>query len=122
MPDVVFCLRKCSPCQFCVADPPEVRLVGTPSKDVEEGRDSVELRCEADANPHANIVWRRSGKAEILSLESTLVLRPVRRSDSGTYTCQARNIVGASQPLTIHLDVKCKYFFIYFLLHTKNDK
>ncbi|XP_065344073.1 kin of IRRE-like protein 2 isoform X4 [Cloeon dipterum] len=87
--------------------PPEVRLVGAPSKDVEEGRDTVELRCESDANPPATITWRRSQKADILNtMNATVTLRPVRRSDTGTYTCQARNVVGASQPLSVHIDVK----------------
>ncbi|XP_059482578.1 hemicentin-1 isoform X4 [Neocloeon triangulifer] len=86
--------------------PPEVRLVGAPSKDVEEGRDAVELKCESDANPPATVSWRRSQRAEMLSVEPTLTLRPVRRSDTGTYTCQARNVVGASQPLSVHIDVK----------------
>ncbi|KAF4518684.1 hypothetical protein B566_EDAN002719 [Ephemera danica] len=87
---------------------PEVRLIGTPTRDVEEGRDNVELRCEADANPPASVVWRRAGRPDILSLEETLPIRPVKRADSGTYTCQARNSVGASQPLSVHLDVKCE--------------
>lgn len=37
--------------------------------DLEEGKESLVLRCEADANPPANIVWRRAGRSEIASLQ-----------------------------------------------------
>lgn len=89
-------------------DPPETRLLGTPGSDIEEGVDTVVLRCVTDANPPAAIVWRRAGKPDISSLEESLQFRPVTRRDSGTYTCEARNSVGVSDPLTVQLDVKCK--------------
>lgn len=37
--------------------------------DLEEGKDSLVLRCIADANPPASIVWRRAGRSEIASLQ-----------------------------------------------------
>ncbi|KAJ9592667.1 hypothetical protein L9F63_015663, partial [Diploptera punctata] len=86
--------------------PPEVRLQGVPLHDLEESRDDVVLRCVADANPPAKIVWKRSGRSEIVSLEETLQFRPVGRQNSGTYTCEAKNLVGASEPLTVDLNVK----------------
>lgn len=51
------------------ADAPTVRLLGSPQIDLEEGKDSLVLRCQADANPPANIVWRRAGRSEIASLQ-----------------------------------------------------
>jgi len=92
-----------------VPDPPEVRLQGAPTHDLEEGRDNVVLRCVADANPPAKIVWKRVGRSDIVSLEETLQFRPVARRDTATYTCQAQNTVGASEPLSVQIDVKCKY-------------
>ncbi|XP_021939888.1 hemicentin-1 isoform X3 [Zootermopsis nevadensis] len=86
--------------------PPEVRLKGAPTQDLEEGRDSVVLMCVADANPVAKIVWKRAGRSDIVSLEETLQFRPVARRDTGTYTCEAQNIVGSSEPLSVHIDVK----------------
>lgn len=50
-------------------DPPTVRLLGQPQIDLEEGKDSLVLRCEADANPPASIVWKRAGRSEIASLQ-----------------------------------------------------
>ncbi|KAF6200938.1 hypothetical protein GE061_005385 [Apolygus lucorum] len=89
-----------------VTYPPEVRLLGTPTADLEESRDNVALRCVTDANPPASVVWKKAGRTDIVSLEESLQFRPVTRKDSGTYTCQARNSLGSSEPLTVNLDVK----------------
>lgn len=70
------------------------------------------LRCEADANPPASIVWRRAGRSEIASLSESLQLRPVGRRDSGLYSCQAQNSVGTSDVLSVQLDIKCKCPFV----------
>ncbi|XP_058119273.1 uncharacterized protein LOC131261290 [Anopheles coustani] len=85
---------------------PSVRLLGAPQIDLEEGKDSLILRCVADANPPASIVWRRAGRSEIASLQESLQLRPVGRRDAGMYTCQAQNSVGTSETMSVQLDVK----------------
>ncbi|XP_063240065.1 hemicentin-2 [Bacillus rossius redtenbacheri] len=85
---------------------PETRLQGAPLADVEEGVDAVTLRCAADANPPATVLWRRAGRSDVVSVQDALQLRPASRRDSGTYTCVARNSVGSSDPLSVHLDVK----------------
>jgi hypothetical protein len=73
----------------------------------------VVLMCVADANPAAKTVWKRGGRSEIVSLEETLQFRPVTRRNTGTYTCEAQNIVGSSEPLSVHIDVKCKYCSVH---------
>lgn len=52
-----------------VADAPTIRLIGSPEIDLEEDKDALVLRCVADANPPASIVWRRAGRSEIASLQ-----------------------------------------------------
>lgn len=94
-------------CFVCSTDAPSIKLLGSPQIDLEEGKDSLVLRCEADANPPASIVWRRAGRSEIASLTESLQLRPVGRRDSGLYTCQAQNSVGTSDALSVQLDIKC---------------
>ncbi|XP_068084854.1 synaptogenesis protein syg-1 [Anabrus simplex] len=85
---------------------PEVRMHGAPSKDLEDGKDDIILRCVADANPPATIMWRRTGQSDIVSVDETLRFRPITRRDSGNYTCQGKNDVGSSKPLSVQLDVK----------------
>lgn len=55
-------------------DAPTIRLLGAPQMDLEEGKESLVLRCEADANPPASIVWRRAGRSEIASLQVNIQL------------------------------------------------
>lgn len=55
-------------------DAPTIRLLGAPQIDLEEGKDSLVLRCEADANPPASIVWKRAGRSEIASLQVSMHL------------------------------------------------
>lgn len=104
MANAVILMKGCS----FVVDPPEVRLDGVPNHDVEEGKDTVVLRCTADANPPASIIWQRLGSREISSISETLTFRPVNQRDSGTYTCLGKNAIGSSQPVSTTLDIKCK--------------
>lgn len=57
-----------------MVDPPTIRLLGAPQIDLEEGKDSLVLRCEADANPPASIVWKRAQRSEIASLQVSTML------------------------------------------------
>ena len=42
--------------------------------------------------------------------------RPTSRKNSATYTCEARNSVGGSEPISVKVDVKCKLYFIYLFI------
>ena len=88
--------------------PPSVRLERNADvdSDVEDGLDPFRLRCIADGNPRPDIVWRKLGRTSIISLEETLRFEPVKKSDSGTYICMARNDIGASDEISASLDVK----------------
>ncbi|XP_065561304.1 hemicentin-1-like [Artemia franciscana] len=84
---------------------PVVTLTGPLTGDLEEG-DIATLKCVADANPPATIIWRKNGSPDILAIQEILQLNPLLRTNSGTYTCEARNVLGTSGPLTTELDVK----------------
>lgn len=77
-------------------------------KDIEEG-ETVSVKCVADANPQANVIWKKSGYSSIYALKDQIEFLPVKRSDSGIYSCSANNDVGQSQELEVNIDVKCKY-------------
>lgn len=105
--------------------------MGTPVLDLEENIDSVQLRCHADANPPATVIWRRlgpahpslvssaaaaahhvlatsSGASDIYSFQEVLEFSPVTRKDSATYSCEAKNPIGSSNMITVPIDIKCK--------------
>jgi len=96
---------------------PEVSLSGLPSNDLEENSDNVSLRCIADANPPATIIWRRIGgsnangptTSDIYSFQETIEFSPVNRKDSAKYSCEAKNVIGTSNLVTVPIDVKCNY-------------
>ena len=107
--------------------------MGTPVLDLEENIDSVQLRCHADANPPATVIWRRlgpahpslvssaaaaahhvlatsSGASDIYSFQEVLEFSPVTRKDSATYSCEAKNPIGSSNMITVPIDIKCKFY------------
>lgn len=85
---------------------PSVTLEGAPTEDIEEGVDDVMLRCLVDSNPGANVVWRLKGQNDVFSFQREVRFNPVSRKHSGTYTCEARNPVGGSDPISVNIDVK----------------
>ncbi|XP_048513245.1 hemicentin-1 isoform X2 [Athalia rosae] len=97
--------------RFDVRYAPETRLVGAPTGGVhlEEDRDRLDVRCLADANPPASILWKRStgpgGATEVVSHGEILVASPVRRSHAGRYFCEAANSVGESRPISLQISV-----------------
>lgn len=97
----VFCLLL-----FSVV--PETRLIGIPTNDIEELKNNVAVRCAVSANPKAAVVWRREGQTQPASLQEFLQFSPAVRQHAGLYTCVARNKAGESQPIRVHIDVKCK--------------
>ncbi|KAG8201035.1 hypothetical protein JTE90_002711 [Oedothorax gibbosus] len=86
---------------------PEIRLEGQPVRDIEEG-ESVSVKCVVDANPQANVIWKKSGYSSIYALKDQVEFMPVKRSDSGIYSCSATNDVGTSHELEVNIDVKYK--------------
>ncbi|XP_066976526.1 kin of IRRE-like protein 3 isoform X2 [Macrobrachium rosenbergii] len=85
---------------------PTVNLEGAPMRDIEEYVDTVSLRCIANANPPASIVWRVLGRMDIVSFDPEITFNPATRKNSGIYTCEARNSIGSSDPVSVKVDVK----------------
>lgn len=85
---------------------PETRLVGIPTTDIEDLKDSIAIRCVVTANPKASVVWRREGQNQPASLQELLQFSPAIRQHSGLYTCHARNKAGDSVPIRVQVDVK----------------
>lgn len=93
--------------QLEILYPPEISLEGRPKEEIVEGM-SLTLRCRADANPKANIIWRKSGHSGIYDIKDYIEFSPIRRTDSGVYSCSAKNDIGQSEEMEITVDVKYK--------------
>ena len=52
-----------------LTDAPQVKLLGAPDTDLEENKNTVTLRCIADANPPAQVNWRRLGGSQTYSFQ-----------------------------------------------------
>lgn len=93
---------------FIFLDVPETRLIGIPTNDIEELKDNIAIRCAVSANPRASVIWRREGQTQPASIQELLQFSPAVRQHAGLYTCIAKNKAGESQPVRVHIDVKCK--------------
>ncbi|GAB6027405.1 hypothetical protein CHUAL_001676 [Chamberlinius hualienensis] len=84
--------------------PPITKLHGVPSKDLEENTDSLNMRCNADANPPAIVSWKKNGVDQRSS--DRIEFSPLKRTHTGMYSCEARNSLGLSVTQTVEIDVK----------------
>ncbi|CAN7979742.1 unnamed protein product, partial [Ixodes pacificus] len=85
--------------------PPEIKYEGNPREEVEEGA-SLTLSCVSDANPPANIVWRKSGQSSIYDISHSIHFSSIQRTDSGVYSCSAKNDFGDSPEIQVTVNVK----------------
>ena len=74
-----------------------------------EGEDSVSLKCEVDANPEAEITWRKDGDRRVLGNFPVLDIGVVSRTDTGSYSCVATNDLGESPPGYVDVETYCEY-------------
>lgn len=84
---------------------------------LEEERDQLNVRCLADANPPASILWKRAtggpgGEMEVAGVGEALIASPVRRTHAGQYFCEAANTVGESKPLSLRISVNCEHTIV----------
>jgi hypothetical protein len=62
-----------------------------------EAASEINLHCKAVGNPHPTITWSLNGvqltssERHFIDRDGTLIIRPVKASDHGTYRCDATN-------------------------------
>ena len=94
--------------KFSLLDPPNVTVSSSAVGPVVEDADTVALKCEVDANPEAEITWRKEGDRRVLGNFPVLDIGVVTRSDTGTYSCTATNELGQSAPGYVEVETHCE--------------
>uniref|UniRef100_A0A673BH86 Ig-like domain-containing protein n=1 Tax=Sphaeramia orbicularis TaxID=375764 RepID=A0A673BH86_9TELE len=106
--DTVSCAVKgyetfSSPPVFAPTDP---SVSFSPSGEIIEGS-SVTLTCTSDANPPVtNYIWYKRGKNQHQSRGQQFVFSFINSSESGSYSCVARNSLGLTMSEYVYIDVK----------------
>ncbi|XP_020911953.1 hemicentin-1 [Exaiptasia diaphana] len=72
--------------------------------ELEKGK-MLNLSCKATGNPKPTISWEKDNNA--IKNGSLLVIKNIRPSDDGKYTCMAKNTIGDDK-ITIDVKVLCK--------------
>ncbi|XP_037736512.1 transmembrane and immunoglobulin domain-containing protein 1 isoform X1 [Chelonia mydas] len=89
-------------------------LTGEDPPPVEEKND-VKLTCNVNSNPQAEMVWYKDNSTLILKKDRyqiyhtsevfQLTIKKVEKSDNGTYTCEAKSVLGGMKK-EFHLTVE----------------
>ena len=66
------------------------------------------LLCAVDANPPANIIWRKEGSRKTRGNSSSLVFDVVEKEDAGGYYCQAVNELGRRSSEVVSIETYCE--------------
>ena len=66
------------------------------------------LVCAVDANPPANIIWRKEGSRKIRGNSTELVFDVVGKEDAGGYYCQAVNELGRRSSQVVSIETYCE--------------
>ncbi|ELU04243.1 hypothetical protein CAPTEDRAFT_219882 [Capitella teleta] len=88
-----------------------VEFLNTPNELQAKEGERVELECVASGYPLPAIRWQRNGQLVVISgrvsqnEESSLVINDANVGDSGVYTCEANNGVGAARTRDIRVEV-----------------
>ncbi|XP_036071846.1 carcinoembryonic antigen-related cell adhesion molecule 5-like [Oryzias melastigma] len=78
--------------------PANVQIEG---KDLINENDQIKLICSAESTPSATFTWRLNG-SEITGSSAEFLKEKAQSSDSGTYTCEAKNIITEKQSTAEH--------------------
>lgn len=93
-----------------VSDMPQVEISTTSASEVKQGN-KMTLTCNvkrSQPQPHT-YSWRKNGEFLSSSSGQTYVVERIKPEDSGSYTCEAINIVGTGTSKPLQITVVCKF-------------
>ncbi|XP_041640080.1 B-cell receptor CD22-like [Cheilinus undulatus] len=85
--------------------PTSCSVLLSPAGEIRENS-GVTLTCSCDGHPAPEYTWYKQDAREALSKTSELVFRSIQSSDSGYYSCGAKNELGARMSQYAQVDVK----------------
>ncbi|XP_041662116.1 B-cell receptor CD22-like [Cheilinus undulatus] len=85
--------------------PTSCSVLLSPTGEIRENS-GVTLTCSSDANPAPEYTWYKQNAREALSKTSELIFTSIQSSDSGYYSCGAKNELGERMSQYAHVDVK----------------
>ena len=106
---------------FLISDKPE--FTTHPQSQTENEGSTVIFLCDANAKPPPFFFWTKNGCQLSTSLDDrimfsedkkTLIIKDLKRTDSGNYVCKAANDVKSVDSKLATLTVQCKNTFIHF--------
>jgi len=97
---------------YWCADPPKI-TVQLPKRIAAKENTNIELRCEVEVDEYTTYQWQKDCIQIPNQRNSTLILRNVKPSDSGNYTCVVTNQV--SSITSINSSVEVHQFPSFFL-------
>jgi len=99
--------------------PPKITTSPTREVQLSLSSSSVQnytLKCNASGDPHPHITWTKDGlpATQFNASGCSLHLVDVQRKDAGSYTCTASNGFGDNVTATGIVNIRCKYYEIFF--------
>lgn len=97
---------------FFLIDKPEITSTKDSLYRVIEGQ-NITLDCVLTAaNPNTSIEWtwyNSNNTKNVIKRRPIYTIFNIQRNNTGTYSCSASNIIGTSVPVSIDVDVQCKF-------------
>lgn len=77
---------------------------------LDEGSDVDCIECKADCEPGCSLTWIKPNGQE--ELTNVLILKNIKRNQTGTYKCNASNVVGNMVSAGVTINVIGMYSFL----------
>ena len=90
---------------YWCANPPNI-TVQPPKRIAARENTTVELTCKAKVEEHTMYQWKRNSVQMPNQINSTLVLKEIKLSDSGNYTCVVTNQVSSVTSINAFVEVQ----------------
>ena len=86
-------------------------MISTQTQHTVNDTQDVRLVCNARGNPLPEITWSKRHNSSLLNAhDGVLVIKTIKKTDSGEYQCNATNGIGEDAIAIFTVVVNCKFF------------